>query len=36
MLGGQVFEDEAFPTVLDAEGKWRIGVSRVSFYAARR
>ncbi len=26
MLGGQVFEDETWHTVLDAEGKWRIGV----------
>lgn len=26
MLSGQVFEDETWHTVVDAEGKWRIGV----------
>ncbi|HNE89576.1 MAG TPA: VOC family protein [Actinomycetota bacterium] len=26
MLGGHVFKDEAFHSVVDADGKWRIGV----------
>ena len=26
MLGGQVFEDETWHTVIDAEGKWRVGI----------
>ena len=26
MLGGRVFEDDAWHTVIDGEGKWRIGV----------
>lgn len=26
MLGGQVFEDEAFHSVIDSAGEWRIGV----------
>jgi hypothetical protein len=26
MLGGQVFEDDTWHTVIDAEGKWRVGI----------
>jgi len=29
ILGGEVFEDEAWHTVVDADGEWRIGVQLV-------
>jgi hypothetical protein len=34
LLGGHVFEDDDFDSVVDADGLWRIGVQRVPHHTA--